>query len=530
MKTQNHISDNDLRQVVLEQRTEMPQQLIESHVSDCEICQTRLLNMAADDTWRETFSSSIQELPTLTESPLDSGEFTRPPNQGPVGDEFDLLTVDQMLKEVLQSPRHPEMMGRLDRYDVESVIGCGGMGVVLRGFDQDLHRPIAIKMILPRLSRNGTAKQRFEREACAAAAVLHPNVIAIHGISTSAGVPWFVMPLVAGPSLAKIVQSDGPIPEREIVRIGMQIASGLAAAHSQGLVHRDIKPENILVDNQVNRVIITDFGLARRDSEESMTQTGMLAGTLNYMSPEQSRGEDVDARSDLFSLGSLLFYLATGVVPFKSDAAMKILHKIGNIDHPNVQSLNPTVSLTLAQLIDRLLEKDPARRFQTAAEVETYLEDYLAHLNQPTRSPAPKSPKLKRKKSFAKVTRWMIGLAASCLIIGGAVWAGANWGNRPSTELEKPSSIGATTPPRLSWKIVSERHGIQDPSEFDSKFNQLVQDFEQFDLENFQHDFASPYLGQEINEFTRELERLERHLDWPSRNSLSNPNPSSDSN
>ncbi len=511
MKIQNHISDDDLRQVVREQQTELPQQQIETHVSECDFCQTRLLNMAADDTWRETFSSSIQELPTFADSPLDSSNFTQAPNQPPIGDEFDLLTVDQMLKEVLQPPRHPEMLGRLDRYDIESVIGCGGMGVVLRGFDQDLHRPIAVKMILPRLSRNGTAKQRFEREACAAAAVLHPNVIAIHGISKAAGVPWFAMPLVAGPSLARIVQSNGPLPEREIVRIGMQIASGLAAAHSQGLVHRDIKPENILVDNQVNRVVITDFGLARRDSEESMTQTGMLAGTLNYMSPEQSRGEDVDARSDLFSLGSLLFYLAAGVTPFKSDSAMNVLHQIGNSPHPNVQSLNPTISVTLSQLVDRLLEKAPRHRFQTAAEVESFLEDYLAHLNQPTHSPAPKTPRIRKKKSTSRIARWMTGLAASALVIYSAIWLGANWPGNSTANNNK--STTTTSQPRLTWQLISERYGIATPNKFENELGDLGKSFNQLDLLESEDIFATPAIDQELFELTREMEKLEKTLD-----------------
>lgn len=516
MKTQNHISDQDLRQVILEQQTELPQQQIETHVSECEFCQSRLLNMAADDTWREEFSSSIQELPSLANEQLDTGEFPLE-GQPPVGDEFDLLTVDQMLKEVLSPPRHPEMLGQLDRYDVESIIGCGGMGVVLRGFDRDLHRPIAIKMILPRLSRNGTAKQRFEREACAAAAVLHPNVIAIHGISKAAGVPWFVMPLIAGPSLGKIIQTNGPLPEREIVRIGKQIASGLAAAHSQGLVHRDIKPENILVDNQVNRVVITDFGLARRDSEESMTQTGMLAGTLNYMSPEQSRGEDVDARSDLFSLGSLLFYLATGVVPFKSDSAMKVLHKIGNAPHPNVQALNPEVSLTLAQLIDRLLEKDPSDRISTAVEIEKYLEEYLAHLNQPTKSPIPKSPKLRKPTGFTNhfVTK-MVAAAATIAIVVASVWwilngyGGTNTTNLANNKTDQP----------LTWQIVSERYDIDEPIEFEKELEQLgrgIERLSQVPDDDFGHPTFNP--NHDLQNFSRNLETLKKAMDWPDHTS-----------
>lgn len=511
MKIKNHISDQDLRQVILEQQTELPQAQIETHVSECELCQSRLLNMAADDTWREEFSNSIQELPSLANEQFDTGELTQ--DGKPVGDEFDLLTVDQMLKEVLQPPRHPEMLGQLDRYDIESVIGCGGMGVVLRGFDRDLHRPIAVKMILPRLSRNGTAKQRFEREACAAAAVLHPNVIAIHGISKAAGVPWFVMPLIAGPSLGKIVQANGPLQEREIVRIGKQIASGLAAAHSQGLVHRDIKPENILVDNEVNRVVITDFGLARRDSEESMTQTGMLAGTLNYMSPEQSRGEDVDARSDLFSLGSLLFYLATGVVPFKSESAMKVLHKIGNANQPNVQSLNPEISLTLTQLIDRLLEKDPENRIQSANDVEKFLEEYLAYLNQPTKSPAPKSPQLRKPAGRGiGLPQLLIGATAALTLIACCIWWAPQW----IANWNPSGKVVTESPEHLTWQIVSERHEINTPNEFEKELNQLGQAISQLNLQSdYEYSTFNNELDKDLQNLSREFESLQRAMTWP---------------
>ncbi len=142
--------------------------------------------------------------------------------------------------------------------------------------------------------------------------------------------PWFVMPYIASPSLQELVDESGALPEGEIARIGLQIASGLAAAHGQGLVHRDIKPENILVDNEINRVVITDFGLARRDTEATITQTGVLAGSLNYMSPEQARSEDVDGRSDLFSLGALLYFLATGHVPFRADTLAGVIHNVSN--------------------------------------------------------------------------------------------------------------------------------------------------------------------------------------------------------
>lgn len=322
-----------------------------------------------------------------------------------------------MLQQLLQSPTHPEMLGRLGRYDVESVIGCGGMGVVMKGFDRELHRPVAIKMVLPRLARHGVAKQRFMLEAKAAAAVLHPNVIAIHDISEVDGVPWFVMPLVVGPTLRQVVEQNGTPSHREIARIGLQIASGLAAAHAQGLVHHDIKPANILVDNQVNRIVITDFGLARRETEESMTQTGFLAGTINYMSPEQARGGGIDGRSDLFSLGSLLYFLASGKTPFRSDSAMGVIHQIGNEPHTNVRVENSDVPIELARAIDCLLEKHPDDRFESAAVAESWFREYLAFLNQPSAQASPRVPRRKRKRA----PMWALGIVGASLLAS-CIW------------------------------------------------------------------------------------------------------------
>lgn len=498
MKSTPHLSDDDLRLVVQEQPTQLSQDLIESHVSECLECQERLLSIAADADWRAQFSSSIVQLKALTTfEETDTREF-RSDATARVGDDFDLETVDQMLKAVLQTPSHPEMLGRLGRYEVEGVVGCGGMGVVLRGYDCELRRPVAIKLVLPRLMKNGPAKQRFLREARAAAAVLHPNVIAIHDIDETGGVPWFVMPLVVGPSLKALVDQRGPLPERELVRIGMQIASGLAAAHSQGLVHRDIKPENILVDNQVNRVVITDFGLARRECDQSMTQTGWLAGSLNYMSPEQSRGEELDARSDLFSLGSLLFFLATGDVPFRADAMMGVLHRIGNEAHPNVQTVNPEVSQTFANVIDRLLEKSPSCRFQTAVETEAFLNDYLVHLHQPSKTPAPKIPTNSSPQKTARLRRWF-GRTAACAAIALAGWWGVtaaiNWNSRP------------LDPPTL-WSDIKERYQLKDQATFDKELLQLQQEITQADsLFEDPIEAAAVRTGRDLfsDEFTRDL-------------------------
>ncbi len=478
MNRTSHISDAELQLVATEQITDTPIAAIENHIADCQQCQARLLELSAASTWREEFTDQLKNIfqssPTLGTTPTSSfiSEFNESCTT-PSGDEFDLHTVDQMLREILQPPTHPEMLGRLGRYEIEGVIGCGGMGVVMRGFDRELHRPVAIKMVLPRLAKNGTAKQRFLREARAAATILHPNVISIHDISQSSDVPWFVMPLVIGPSLKTLVEKNGALNERDVVRIGLQIAGGLSAAHSKGLVHRDIKPENILVDNQVNRVVITDFGLARRESEEAMTQTGMLAGTLNYMSPEQSCGADIDIRSDLFSLGSVLYFLATGVAPFYSNVGMRVLHKIRTEQHASVQSLNPEISATLSAVVDRLLAKSPNDRFQTAAELEAFLNDYLAYLHHPTQMPVPKIPgdRNKRPITFKPNRKLTLPMVTSICFALFAWWTIANWKN-----LTSPGPGPRSPNAQNQWDQVKSRYQLDDQGIFLSEIESLERD------------------------------------------------------
>src|SRR5262249_26994940 len=191
----------------------------------------------------------------------------------------------------LETSRKPGALGRLGHYEVLEVIGQGGMGIVLRAFDEKLQRVVAVKALAPALADSGSARQRFVREARAAAAVTHDNLIDIHAVEDAGPVPYLVMQCIDGKTLQEKLDRSGPLELKEILRIGLQIAEGLAAAHRQGLIHRDIKPANILLDNCIERVKITDFGLARTVDDASLTQSGLVAGTPLYMSPEQARGE-----------------------------------------------------------------------------------------------------------------------------------------------------------------------------------------------------------------------------------------------
>ena len=229
----------------------------------------------------------------------------------------------------------------------------------MRGYDPALDRHSAIKVLAPELATNASARSRFSREAKSAAAVVHEHVVPIQTVDEERGLPYLVMPVVEGKSLEQRVAETGPLELKEVLRIGMQIASGLAAAHAQGLVHRDVKPANILLENGVERVMITDFGLARAVDDANMTQSGVIAGTPQYMSPEQARGNDVDHRSDLFSLGSVLYFMCTGRSPFRAETTMGVLNRIANDKPRSLRMINSDIPVWLQSIIERLLAKDP---------------------------------------------------------------------------------------------------------------------------------------------------------------------------
>jgi hypothetical protein len=291
----------------------------------------------------------------------------------------------------LDPSERPGSLGRLGHYEVLEVVGRGGMGVVLKAYDESLHRVVAIKVMAAPLASSATARKRFIREARAAAAICHDHVITIHSVEEAKGLPYIVMQYVAGLSLQEKIDAAGPLELKEILRVGMQTAAGLAAAHAQGLIHRDIKPANILLENGVERVKITDFGLARAVDDASLSSSGVIAGTPQYMAPEQARGETVDHRADLFSLGSVLYLLCTGRSPFRASGALAALNRVCEDTPRPVQWVNPEVPDWLAKIIVKLHAKDAAARFQSAKEVADLLGQRLTQLQQPGQVPMPES-------------------------------------------------------------------------------------------------------------------------------------------
>lgn len=357
------------------------------HLDTCLVCQRTLeiltealslqhLIMPVGATQESALARVMQQLKT-PDSPGDSA-----PNPSTTVDALDFLTPSH-------DPRH---LGRFGEYEILEVVGRGGMGIVLKAYDPTLQRTVAIKVLRLQLAAFEVNRVRFLREARAAAAVRHPHVVGIHRVAEENGLPYLVVEYVDGPSLQTMLERDGPLPVDEVVRIGAEVAAGLAAAHAQGLIHRDVKPANLLVETATGCVKVTDFGLARAAHDVGLTQTGVIAGTPQYMAPEQARGEPLDGRTDLFCLGSVLYTLTTGRPPFAGETAMAVLFNVCQQQPTPPSKLNADIPEWLTAFIAKLHAKSPSDRFTSAAEVETLLRQYLAHRRQPSQVVAPPKP------------------------------------------------------------------------------------------------------------------------------------------
>jgi serine/threonine protein kinase len=368
------------------------------HLDGCPRCQAWLEQDAGDDA---AWSTARQYLATSTE--LSRWPVTR----------SDARTVTQLQHARAAEDgveRHPPVdisflapsddpayLGRLGSYEIAGIVGYGGMGVVLKAVDRSLSRYVAIKVLSPALSGVGAARQRFAREARAMAALSHEHVVPIYAVDEHRGLPYFAMEYVPGGTLQARLSHEGPLEVVAAVRIAIQTALALDAAHDSGLVHRDIKPANILLDRGIERVRVADFGLARTASEAGYTATGVLAGTPQFMSPEQVRGESCDGRSDLFSLGSVMYAMCTGHEPFRAESVYSVLQRIVNDEPRTIREQNPGVPEWLEAFIGKLMAKDREERFQSAAEVAEVLERELAHLQNPSISAAPLRTWMPRK-------------------------------------------------------------------------------------------------------------------------------------
>jgi Leucine-rich repeat (LRR) protein len=369
------------------------------HLESCDRCAGVAHGLALDDTLVEAaraLSTSIdgpeaaplrrlverlQRLgpPAISEGPTTSGET--PSNDDPA-------VAQGARADFLAPPAGPGEIGRLGRYRILKQLGAGGMGIVFQAEDPRLKRTVALKVLKPEAAEKARARARFLREAQSAAGLEHEHIVTIFEVSDEGAVPYLAMQCLSGVSLEERLRRSGPFTVPQVLRLGRQIARGLAAAHEHGLIHRDIKPANLWLEPEHGgHVKILDFGLARAaEDEEHLTQYGTLLGTPAYMAPEQARGEAVDARSDLFSLGVVLYRLTSGRLPFRGEGTMAVLTALATQTPTPLGDVCRGVPPALAELVMQLLAKDPAQRPQSAAEVASRL-----HAIERATSPAPDS-------------------------------------------------------------------------------------------------------------------------------------------
>ena len=477
-----------------------------AHVEQCPTCLARLDDQSTMDLpwWSLAKESWLEsELPLADPKSTLSSISVEIASEMP---EDSLVEFETVMLSFLEPPSHPELLGRLGRYEIERVIGTGGMGVVLKAHDTELHRVVAIKILAAHLANNASARRRFAREAQAAAAVLHPNVIPIYNVESEGKLPYLVMQCVSGLSLQSKIDRCGMLPITDALRIAKQTAAGLAAAHDQGLVHRDVKPANILLEENVDRVILSDFGLARAVDDASLTRTGVVAGTPHYMSPEQARGDAIDTRSDQFSLGSVMYFMLTGRPPFRAIGAMGVLHRICNEEHRCIEEINAQVPIEVTKLIDRLLCKEPAKRFETMHVVEQEIERLLAALQSGGLSLTQRKSKLGKanwtsvRNSLSKRAKHAIAFACTACAAGG-IAAILLW------QLTKPSS------PQLVPKTMSIRSAVGQLNEFVREDRQSQSDADRIERELLMLQQSSITPAESYSDrFMHEVQTLESEI------------------
>ncbi|MFK7734900.1 MAG: protein kinase [Pirellulaceae bacterium] len=403
------LTDDIIDRFLNEQLTDNELAAAEKHMGACAECQRRLESLVTQGNGWDSFQEQLADYPSDLFAPSDEPE-TLPA--------FNLNTL-------IAPTDDPQMLGRLGRYQVSGVIGQGSTGIVFRAFDAALSRNVAIKMLAPSFSHVGTSRKRFEREGRAISAVRDPHVISVHGVEEYQGNPYIVMQYIPDGSMQKRLESSGEMNTKEVCRVGMQVARGLAAAHRQGIIHRDIKPANILLEDGVERAIVTDFSLARVFDEATMTVSGTVAGTPQFMSPEQARGQTVDPRTDLFSLGCVMYAACTGKSPFQAETLLGVVHQVAESEPRSIREVNPDIAAWLEAFIFQLLKKRPEERFQSAEEVADLLQFELAHLQMPTSSPVPPRDWWQR----VAPKRWLPVRAAFLLlaIAFGAIAGAAGW-------------------------------------------------------------------------------------------------------
>ncbi|HQU42315.1 MAG TPA: protein kinase, partial [Pirellulales bacterium] len=408
---------NVLQRLLLGQLDPDEASTLDQHLLDCERCCAVLQELEAHDTMADAVRAvTAEELP-LDERveavmahvkqatlPAKAFEETLARAVEPTQDAWEL-------EKFLDPPEAEGELGRFGGYRVLRVLGAGGMGLVLEGEDPKLRRRVALKVMKSSLAARDEHHQRFLREARVAAAIEHPHIVTVHQVGEHRGLPFMAMQLLKGEALDERLRRQPALPLAECLRIGRETAEALAEAHGRNLIHRDIKPGNIWLEGTSGWVKLVDFGLAHAAEDVHLTQTGAIMGTPAYMSPEQARGETVDGRSDLYSLGAVLYKLTTGDVPFRGASTMAVLMALATEAPRRPSELNPDVPPALDDLILRLLAKKPDERFHSAVAVAKAIRA-IEHDSPKSEVQSPKSGEQtgrRRPRWF-----WVAAAAAAC--------------------------------------------------------------------------------------------------------------------
>src|SRR5688572_29986984 len=319
---------------------------------------------------------------------------------------------------------------RLGAYEVLGPLGAGGMGEVYRARDTALNREVALKILPPALAADPDRRLRFEREALAAASLNHPNIVTIHSIEEAGGVRFLTMELVEGTLLSEMIGANG-LPTDTLLRLAIPLVDAVSAAHQKGIVHRDLKPANVMVTAD-RRVKVLDFGLAKLrepvlDAPDAttartaaLTGEGRILGTVAYMSPEQAEGREIDHRSDIFSLGVMLYEMASARRPFQWSSSIATISSILRDTPPPLTDIRHDLPPDFARIVRRCLAKDPDRRYQTAVDLRNELEELKDDTTVSRVAPAPALPRRRRLPAVAIAAAVIVVL----LVAGVAVWRG----------------------------------------------------------------------------------------------------------
>ncbi len=388
--------------------TDPPPADLYAHIGQCKACVRTLFDLDKGDTLPNLGGPDRDAHDTRASVPL----VRRVPHTPPTASDHPPgVPIPADVLAVLDPPQSDGEIGRLGAYRVLALLGHGGMGAVFQAEDPRLGRRVALKVMLPHVARQADMAERFLREARSAAALEHDHVVPVYEVGEAGGVPYIAMQYLKGETLDDhMTRHPGPRPAAEVVRVGRQVAAGLAAAHAVGLVHRDIKPANLWLDSAADgRVKILDFGLARGDCDERLTAAGAVLGTPAFMAPEQARGEPSDGRSDLFSLGVVLYRLAAGVLPFTGKGTLGVLASLATETPVPVRERNAHLPPPLARLIDRLIAKSPHSR---PASAEAVLAELSSIPIDPPTAAATRRP------------RWRVAVAvAAAVVLAGIVFA-----------------------------------------------------------------------------------------------------------